>query len=215
MRTFNLTRYAIAGPQDFPNDTKALAAQKMVQILSQDITVFQYRDKGTHWGNQADRTQYVLALRHSALAHGVPFIVNDDMQLALDVGADGVHIGQSDEALVSIKKRLPEEMGLGLSINTLQQMKQVTDTRIDYLGLGPLFATSSKADATDPIGVENIARYQEANALNLPIVGIGGIRLEDLHDLKKSDLAGVAVISLLTQALDLDETIKQMKMMWS
>lgn len=210
----DLTIYAIAGPQDYPTDSIEVAFEKMGHVIESGVTFFQYRDKGMAFPQLGQREQLVAALRAVAKLEKVTFIIDDDVKLALNVHADGIHVGQSDLALEKLVPQLPTDMILGLSINNLSEMTAVDNTRIDYLGLGPIFPTNSKADASASLGVEYASEILNANQLHLPVVGIGGIQLKDLPALKQTGLNGVAVISLLTQAQDVAATVSAMKESW-
>jgi len=214
MKSPQLQRYAIAGPQNFKNMNRDDALQSMNNIIASGITMFQYRDKGTIWLNQVDRQEYVQALRNTALKYEVPFIINDDVALAVLVHADGVHVGQKDESIDIVKQQLSDDMILGLSINNLAEMQQVSDNRIDYLGLGPIYPTQSKSDASEAIGIDAISEYLGVNKLGLPIVGIGGITLDNMSELKKAGLDGVSVISLLTESKHPEQMVQEMKEVW-
>ncbi|AIG65518.1 thiamine phosphate synthase [Weissella tructae] len=209
-----LALYGIAGPQNFKDTTKADALTRMKDIIASGITAFQYRDKGTTWESSAERVSYVQELRDYAKHQGVPFIINDDVALALAVGADGIHVGQNDMKLEDFLQMIPTDMYVGLSINTLTEMQDVLNPRIDYLGLGPIYPTLTKKDATPSIGVPAIPAYLDVNRLGLPIVGIGGISLDNMAELKTAGLDGVAVISLLTEAPDLARTLTEMTHIW-
>lgn len=214
MNRDSLSLYGIAGPQNFVGSDQIVALQRMKEMISSGITIFQYRDKGTHWANRQEREVYVKELREYAKQQNIPFIINDDVDLALAVSADGVHVGQNDMQLTEVLKRVPTDMYVGLSINTLTEMQNVLNPRVDYLGLGPIYPTQTKKDATPSIGLAAIKLYLEANRLGLPIVGIGGISLDNMADLQRAGLDGIAVISLLTESENVKTTVLEMKNIW-
>lgn len=210
----DLRFYGVAGPQDFPSENLESNMISIKNIIKSGITAFQYRDKGTRWESPEQRIKFVNDLRLYAKDKHIPFIVNDDIKLALTVKADGIHVGQNDTSINLVKKQIPSSMWLGLSINKLSEIDNFSDKRVNYLGLGPIYPTNTKADAGNAIGTKQLDLYLKANHLKLPIIAIGGINLENMEILKSQGLDGIAVISLLTQSNDVNQTVKTMKSIW-
>lgn len=145
----------------------------------------------------------IAALVHALLpemaALGVCLIVNDRVEVALAVGAHGLHIGQGDGDPVAIRRRLPPGMILGLSIETEAQARHVPPC-VDYAGVGPVRATPTKPDHAAPIGFAGLARITAL--LPMPSYAIGGIKPGDAAALRGAGAVGMAVVSAVTRAAD-------------
>ncbi len=130
----------------------------------------------------------------------VRFLVNDRVDLALAVGADGVHLGQDDLPVQVARELLGEKAIIGLSTHNQRQFEEGCRLPVDYLAIGPVFPTGTKESDNQPLGVEMIGRL--ASETDLPIVAIGGITLQTAPELWKAGVASVAVISDITNAPD-------------
>lgn len=148
-------------------------------------TVVQWRLKGVP---RVDVVERGRATRSLCARYGVPFIVNDDVEAALMLGADGVHLGWEDEGADAAREH---GLMLGLSARTLQEA-QAADGRADYIGAGPVWPTPSKPDAAAPIGIEGLGEL--CRAVSTPVVAIGGIDASNAADCVRAGAAGVAVI---------------------
>lgn len=170
-----------------------IGLEKTVEAAVQGgITMVQLRDKHAsdeHMIAQAKRLKAVLA------GSGVPLIINDRLVVAAESGADGLHVGQSDTAVQEARQTLGSNAIIGLSINTLTQLQDAPLELLDYVGLGPVFATASKQDHAQPIGFEGLA--QLASASQLPCVAIGGLKAEHAARVKAAGANGSAVISAI------------------
>jgi thiamine-phosphate pyrophosphorylase len=141
-------------------------------------TVVQLRVKGP--------TEQVVAAGRGFRALGTTFIVNDDVDAALELGADGVHLGQSDEGAARARAR---GLVLGRSATTFDE---AVSADADYLGVGPVWATPSKPDAAPPLGVAELERI--CRAVDVPVIAIGGVDASNAGDCIRAGAAGVAVI---------------------
>ncbi|MBF08095.1 MAG: thiamine phosphate synthase [Cobetia sp.] len=161
------------------------------------VSVVQLRDK-----HASDEEMIAQAIRLKALLdeYEVPLIINDRIEVALASGADGLHIGQSDGDPVEARRRLGEDALIGLSVQTLEQLKAVDVERIDYLGLGPVYATPTKPDHAAPLGIEGLTQLVRSSPL--PTVAIGGISLANAGEVMTSGTDGLAVVSALCSAED-------------
>jgi thiamine-phosphate pyrophosphorylase len=160
-------------------------------VLSAGVCIVQYRAKQ---GVVAER---LIALRALTQRHGALLIVNDDARAARDFGCDGVHLGPDDPGFAdpaALRAGL-DEMLIGLSCGTVEEGRLADAARVDYLGVGSVYATASKADAGQPIGVEGLMRV--AGATSLPVAAIGGISAANLPQIRSSGVAMAAVISAL------------------
>ncbi|NHH85286.1 thiamine phosphate synthase [Cobetia sp. MB87] len=161
------------------------------------VSVVQLRDK-----HASDEEMIAQAIRLKELLdeYEVPLIINDRIEVALASGADGLHIGQSDGDPIEARRRLGDDVLIGLSVQTLEQLKAVDVERIDYLGLGPVYATATKPDHAAPLGIEGLTQLVRSSPL--PTVAIGGISLTNAGDVMSSGTDGLAVVSALCSAED-------------
>ncbi|WP_158774238.1 thiamine phosphate synthase [Cobetia sp. L2A1] len=161
------------------------------------VSVVQLRDK-----HVSDAEMIVQAKRLKALLdeYEVPLIINDRLEVALASGADGLHIGQGDGDPAEARRVLGDDALIGLSVQTLEQLAQVDVEHLDYLGLGPVFATPTKPDHAAPLGLEGLARLVRASPL--PTVAIGGLTLINAREVMASGTDGLAVVSALCTAAD-------------
>jgi thiamine-phosphate pyrophosphorylase len=148
-------------------------------------TVVQWRLKDVP---RVDVVERGRATRSLCARHGVPFVVNDDIEAALMLGADGVHLGRDDEGADTAKQH---GLLLGLSAATTVEAR-AADGRADYIGAGPVWATPSKPDADPPIGVDGLRAL--CDAVSTPVVAIGGVDASNAADCIRAGAAGVAVI---------------------
>jgi len=125
----------------------------------------------------------------------VPLIINDRLEVAIAAGADGLHLGQDDGDVADARALLGPEAILGLSVQTLEQMARLDVEHLDYLGLGPVFATPSKQDHAEPLGFAGLARLVAAS--HLPSVAIGGLKAEHVTATHEAGAEGLAVVSAI------------------
>lgn len=138
----------------------------------------------------------------------VPFIVNDNVELAVKIGADGVHVGQSDMAAKDVRALIGKDKILGVSAQTVEQALEAQKCGADYLGTGAVFPTGSKDDA-QVLGVQTLKEI--CSAVNIPVVAIGGISKDNILELKKSGIAGVSVISAIFAQNDIVAATAELK----
>jgi thiamine-phosphate pyrophosphorylase len=212
MMKFNpkmLQIYFVAGTQDVANQADFLPRVEM--ILKAGATAFQLREKGY---NSIDDRAELLALAQQCHAltqkYQVPLFIDDDVDLALAVQAEGIHVGQKDEQIESVLKRVGSEMIVGLSCNTEAQIQHANQlTGIDYLGTGTVFETSSKADAGAALGTVQLQKLVELS--RYPVVAIGGITLANLPETMTTGVKGFAAISMFTKMENPTATMQQIK----
>jgi len=192
-----LRAYFVAGSQDVPGQD---LREVLATMLTAGITAFQYRDKGNSQLTPDQRLALGKELRDQCHAASVPFIVDDDVDMALALHADGIHVGQSDQKIQQVIQEVAgQNMFVGLSCSTAAEVAAANQlTGVDYLGSGPIFPTTSNDDADPVIGVAGL--QQLVTQANVPIVAIGGITVESLDAVAATGAAGVAVITLLTRS---------------
>lgn len=171
------------------------------QAIAGGITLFQFREKGTGALSGEDRLALAMRLREVCSQHGVPFIVNDDVELAVTVEADGVHVGQDDADAALVRARIGDGQMLGVSAHSVMEARRAVQAGADYLGVGPMYPTRSKADAHAVLGPAGVAEPRAAG-IAVPIVGIGGITPDTTAAVMAAGADGVAVISAIAGAAD-------------
>lgn len=161
---------------------------------------------------------YIAALALKAVLKdtNVPLLINDHVDVALAVDADGVHIGQKDLPVDVVRDLIGPNKLLGLSISNLLQLKAVNWQKVDYLGIGPIFPTTTKQDAASALGLTTLTELNQLK--QCPAVAIGGINLQNVAEVIKTNIEGVAVVSAICgqsniqqATLQLRQTIKQAK----
>jgi len=165
--------------------------------LAGGVSIVQYR---AITGTRRHLYETARSLRNLLRPHHVPLIINDQVDLALAVDADGVHVGQNDLPAEVVRRLLGPGKLIGLSITTSEQLNAIPPNTVDYLGLGPVFPTISKDDAAPALGLEHLARITAR--CTLPTVAIGGIDLENAPSVFATGVDGLAVVSALSLATD-------------
>ena len=140
--------------------------------------------------------------------YNVPFVVNDNVDIAVKIGADGVHVGQSDMKAGDVRKKLGKDKIIGVSAQTVEQAVMAEKHGADYLGVGAVFPTSSKDDAQE-VDYETLKAI--CQAVQIPVIAIGGINAQNVDRLKGSGICGVAVISAIFAQEDIKEAAKELK----
>lgn len=180
-------------------DTKA--------ALEGGMTYVQMREKGDPMTEDELLTE-ALALKALCAEYGVPFVIDDDVELAVKCGADGVHVGQSDMACVEARRALGSAKVVGVSAQTVEQAVQAEKDGADYLGVGAVFPTGSKDDADD-VSHDTVKAICEA--VNIPVIAIGGISKNNVGQLAGLGLDGVAVISAIYASEDIKAATEDLK----
>ncbi|RVZ88428.1 thiamine phosphate synthase [Helicobacter pylori] len=196
----------VAGSQDFyhikggKNDRINALLETLELALRSKITAFQFRQKGDlALQDPTQIKQLALECQKLCQKYGAPFIVNDEVRLALELKADGVHVGQEDMAIEEVITLCKKRQFIGLSVNTLDQaLKARHLDGVAYLGVGPIFPTPSKKDK-QVVGVELLKKIRDSG-VKKPLIAIGGITMHNASKLR--EYGGIAVISAITQAKD-------------
>lgn len=180
------------------------------EALKAGIDYFQLREKGPNALKGAELLKFALDCKELCQRYKTPFLINDDIELAWAIGADGIHIGQDDAPAAAVRKIWGADKLLGVSVHSLAEAKQAVESGADYVGMGPVFATSTKTDAKAPAGVAGIQTVKKAYP-NLPIVGIGGITSENAAAVWKAGACGVAVITAISYAGDIAAEVSALR----
>lgn len=206
--------YFIAGSQDVTHLTGDPVHNLLLvleQALKSGITCYQFREKGKKaLQDPAAYKALAIACRDLCRQYNVPFVVDDNVALAIEIEADGIHVGQTDMSPHQVKQLCGGKCFVGTSVNTLEQgLKAQQDPNVDYFGVGPIFPTQSKEDPKPVVSPEFITQIR-ANQIDKPIVAIGGIKAKDVAMLRGKGANGVAVISAIAQAKHIEQTVKEL-----
>ena len=174
-------------------------------MIEGGIKIIQYRDKTK---SIKEKTKEAREIRELCKKHGVIFIVNDHVDIALLVDADGVHIGQDDMSPADVRKLVGDDKIIGLSTHSEEQgMKAFLDPDVDYIGVGPIFPTTTKDTA--PVGLEYL-EYAVKN-LHLPFTAIGGIKEHNIHEIISRGAKNICLVSDIVGATDIAEKVKYLQ----
>lgn len=180
-------------------------ASQVEEALEGGATFLQLREKNLDDAHFLEEARELQALCRE---HGVPFIVNDNVDVALAMGADGIHVGQHDMEAGDVRKLLGPDKILGVSAQTVDQAILAEQRGADYLGVGAVFPTGSKDDADD-VSFEELKAICEA--VSIPVVAIGGISLLNVKELAGSGICGIAVISAIFAQSDIKMAAQQLR----
>lgn len=174
--------------------------------VANGVTAVQLRSEQAY--DRRDWYQAALALKEVLAETTVPLLINDQVDVAMAVQADGVHIGQSDLPVDVVRKLIGTEKLIGLSVSNASQMQSVPWEQVDYLGIGPIYPTNSKGDAAPVLGVEQLQKLVQSK--QCPAVAIGGINRSNITQVMQTGIDGVAVISAICAQPDVGAATQQL-----
>ncbi|WP_426704378.1 thiamine phosphate synthase [Staphylococcus shinii] len=201
----SLKVYFICGTQDIPSSKSIKEVVKIA--LDSGITMFQYREKGDGALIGNDKREMAQQLLELCQSYNVPFIVNDDVALAENINADGIHVGQNDMKVTEFAQKFKNKI-IGLSISDVNEYQQSDLTYVDYIGVGPMYATNSKKDANLPVGPEMIPKLR-SYIEDFPLVAIGGIMVDNTKEIIQAGADGVSIISAISKSANVSKTVRQ------
>ena len=176
------------------------------ELLLAGIKVVQYREKQKKPGAMYDEC---LAIRDMTRDAGATFIINDHVDLALLVEADGVHVGQEDLPPLAVRKLLGPGKIIGLSTHSPSQARAAqTSGAVDYIGVGPIFATKTKKDVCDPVGLEYLKYVIEK--IELPFVAIGGIKEHNIAQVRENGARTICLVTEIVGAADIAGKVRSL-----
>ena len=178
--------------------------QQVEAALKGGATCVQLREKEL---DEAAFLQEAKELCALCRRYGVPFIVNDNVDVAQACGADGVHVGQEDMKAGEVRRRVGEDMILGVSVHTVEEARRAVRDGADYLGLGAVFPTSTKTDADQ---MSNETLRDICGAVEIPVVAIGGLNRDNILRLSGSGVGGVALVSAIFGAEDIEAACREL-----
>lgn len=177
------------------------------------VTCVQLREKEC---STLEFIEQAFAIKERLKTLNIPLIINDRLDVAQAVRADGVHLGQTDMPLKMAREIVKESMIVGISAESLEDAIQAEKGGADYLGVSPIYATPTKTDTAPPLGLEGLRTIRAA--VDIPLVGIGGLNQDNAASVIRSGADGVAVVSAIVAAVDpekaarrLIETIEQVR----
>lgn len=198
----DLMLYAVTDQKRLNGDT---LYHQVEQALEGGVTFVQLREKGP------DREQFLeeaKELKELCRKYQVPFVVNDDVEIAVQVDADGVHVGQQDMEAGVARRKLGEDKIIGVSVQTVEQALNAERMGADYLGVGAVFPTGSKADAKE-VSHETLRKI--CQAAHIPVIAIGGIGKKNVMELAGTGICGIAVISAVFAQPDIRAAAEELK----
>lgn len=173
--------------------------EQVEQALKGGVTIVQFREKNP------DKEVFLseaLKIKELCKQYQVPFIINDHVELALEVGASGVHVGLEDTPVCEIRKKVPKDFMIGATAKSVEQAVEAERQGADYLGVGAIFPSPTKKDAK-ATSVEELGRI--CDVVKIPVVAIGGLTKDNLSVLDGTPISGVALISAIFGAGDIEK----------
>ncbi|AZN41131.1 thiamine phosphate synthase [Paenibacillus albus] len=197
MKEFRL--YAITAEQFHPN-------RELIEVMEEAIIggadIIQLRDKTS---GREELLRKAQALRELTRKHGVTFIVNDHIDIALEVDADGIHLGQNDLSLEEARKLVGNKI-IGISTHAIEEARLAEAQGADYIGVGPVFRTATKVDVVDPVSVSYVREV--AAEIRIPFVAIGGIKLNNVDEVLAAGATRVCAVSEIVGSDDVIGTCR-------
>ena len=175
-------------------------------MIKGGIKIIQYREKEK---SLKEKYTECIEIRKLTKKAGVTFIVNDDITLAQIIDADGIHLGQDDLPLSEVRSIVGEKMIIGLSTHSPQQALEAVKLGADYIGVGPIYKTSTKKNVCAPVGYEYLEWVVEN--IQLPFVAIGGIKIHNIQEIINRKAKCIAMVTEIVGADNIEETIKRIR----
>ncbi len=176
--------------------------------LKGGATFLQLREKDDMRMEHEDFLREAAEIKALSRIYHVPFVIDDDVEAAAEIGADGVHVGQSDMEAAKVRSLLGEDCIIGVSAQTVEEALCAERGGADYLGVGAVFYTGSKADATE-VSRETLRAI--CSAVSIPVVAIGGITKDNVTELAGTGIVGISVISAIFGADDIEGAARELK----
>ena len=186
---------------------KQTLMEQVEDALKGGATCVQLREKEL---DEESFLQEAYEMKALCEKYGVPFFINDNVEIAIKCKADGIHVGQDDMEASNVRALVGEEMMIGVSVNCVEQALAAVQAGADCLGVGAMFSTATKLDA-DSVTFETLKEI--CNAVDIPVVAIGGISKENMMQLKGTDVDGVALVSAIFGAENIEEECKELRLL--
>jgi len=198
----DLLLYAVTDRTWMGESTLAAQAKEAIEA---GVTMIQLREKNLDYGRFFE---LAMAVRRVTERSQIPFVINDNVDVALACGADGIHVGQKDQPADEVRRQIGPGKILGVSVQTVQQAICAEQSGADYLGVGAMFLTSTKQDASK-VSFETLKTI--CGTVNIPVVAIGGIGKNNILRLGGSGIAGVAVVSAIFAQPDISAAAAELR----
>ena len=198
----DLLLYAIT---DRGNLDKKVFFEKIEEALQGGVTILQLREK------ELDEDSFIneaIEVKNICRKHGVPLIINDNVNVALKSGADGVHVGIEDMPIDEIRRTVPDSFIIGATCKTVEQAQSAERLGADYMGVGAVFPSPTKKNA---VRITREQLKEICASVSIPAVAIGGISLENIDELKDGGMSGIAVVSAVFSADDIQKAASLLK----
>lgn len=179
--------------------------EQVEQALKGGVSFLQLREKELEEQAFLEEAKVIQEL---CKKYQVPFLINDNVELAASIGADGVHVGQSDMAAGAAREKLGPDRIIGVSARSVEEALEAQRQGADYLGVGAVFPTGSKADAVE---VDHQVLKEICSAVEIPVIAIGGIGRDNVDQLKGSGICGIAVISAIFAQNDIEAASRELR----
>lgn len=202
MKKENLLLYAVT---DRRWANKQSLKEQIELSLKGGVTFLQLREKNL---SEEEFLKEAKEIKSLAKEYKVPFIINDNVDVAMKVDADGVHVGQDDRDAKEVRKIIGKNKILGVSAQTIKQAIKAEKDGADYIGVGAVFPTGTKKDAEN-LSIEILKKI--CQSVTIPVVAIGGITKENILKLKGSNIAGVALVSAIFASKDIKQDCQKLK----
>lgn len=179
--------------------------KKVEKALKSGVDIIQYRAKKK---DAKDMIEEAIALKKLCIKYNVPLIINDRIDIALAIDADGVHVGQEDIPVLYVRKLIGNNKILGLSTKNLNHVEEANKLPVDYIGFGSIFPTNTKENAK----VAGLEKLKKAVEISLqPVIAIGGINENNIDEVLKTGCSGVAIVSAIFAGENIEENTKNLK----
>ncbi|MBI3366541.1 thiamine phosphate synthase [Candidatus Roizmanbacteria bacterium] len=198
---YNHSLYVISNQELIGNRLLTTVIQ---ETINGGATIIQYREKRLSSKEMINQARQLRTITANAK---IPLIINDRIDIALEVHCDGVHVGQKDISAVEARKMIGKNMILGVSASNVAQAKKAQDDEADYLGVGPIFPTSTKIDVDPVVGLKGLADIKKA--VSIPVIAIGGINAKNAEQVAKI-ADGIAVVSAIMSAADPQQATREL-----
>lgn len=180
-------------------------AEQIEDALKGGATIVQLREKNM---DEESFVAEAIEIRELCHRYNVPLIINDNVDVALKSGADGVHVGIEDTPVAEVRSRVPADFIIGATCKTVEQAKAAETAGADYMGVGAVFPSPTKTNA---IRITNDQLREIVSAVSIPAVAIGGISLKNVLEIRSSNVSGIAVISAIFGSADIEAATAELK----
>lgn len=179
--------------------------EQVEESIKGGVTFVQLREKELEYKLFLDEA---IKMKDLCKKYDIPFVVNDNVDIAIKSNADGVHVGQEDMEALNVREMIGKDKILGISVQTLEQAIEAEKKGADYLGVGAIFPTNSKDNAVK-VSIETLSLI--CKSVNIPVVAIGGINKTNINQLKNTGISGVALISAIFENDDIEYATRELK----